>query len=431
MSRKDASFWSEIKSLDERLTRDPDSFCFARLSEVYLKVGLAADALHTARTGVARHPGYLAGQRALAMACNANGLHDESRRLLENVTSVMPEDVDAQKLYAGLCFDAGDVAAAVRAYSIVLDFRPDDVQSKLQLDALQHGERPEPVAAVTEDEDETPEISVEEDILDLEEADIVEEGVPVAEAVAPVEATVEAPVAPHHDPLSTLTLGELYEQQGFTAKALDIYRAILADDQGNDQLRERIARLEQQESAALQLADATIEEEPSEEEAEEELGEAAPEEPVAPEAVAAAPAFEEPAAPEVSFEEPAFEALAAPETPVKEIAFEEPETSEIAFAEPAFEEPVVPEAVAEEAAFEEPTAPALEEESPQEFAFEAPAEETASAEPELINPVASFDAAPTPLVTGDLAPFAHREADNVVETLDGWLENIRRIKACR
>jgi len=425
MSRKDASFWSEIKSLDERLTRDPDSFCFARLSEVYLKVGLAADALHTARTGTARHPGYLAGQRALAMACNANGLHDESRRLLENVTAVMPEDVDAQKLYACLCYDAGDVAAAVKAYSIVLDFRPDDVQSKLQLDALQHGERPEPVTAGAEDEDEaeteTPEASVEEDILDLEEADIVEEGVPVAEAAAPVEAAVEAPVAPHHDPLSTLTLGELYEQQGFTTKALDIYRAILADDQGNDQLRERIARLEQLESAAQQPPAALVEEEAAEEElAEEEFGEETAE-----------PAAEEPAAPEVSFEEPEFEVSGAVEPPVEELTLEEPVTPEVAFAEPAFEEPVVPETPVEESAFEEQAAPAVEVESSQEFAFEAPAEAAAIAEPESFNPVASFDAAPTPLVSGDLAPFAHREADNVVETLDSWLENIRRIKACR
>ena len=65
MKKKDSSSWSEIKSLDERLAREPDSFCFARLSEIYLKVGLVADALHTARQGVAKHPGYLAGQRAL------------------------------------------------------------------------------------------------------------------------------------------------------------------------------------------------------------------------------------------------------------------------------------------------------------------------------------------------------------------------------
>ena len=43
----------------------------------------------------------------------------------------------------------------------------------------------------------------------------------------------DVPLPDHHDPLSTLTLAELYEQQGFIAKALDIYRTILADDPAN------------------------------------------------------------------------------------------------------------------------------------------------------------------------------------------------------
>ena len=124
--KKDASFWSDIKSLDERLKKDPQSFCFARLSEIYLKVGLVADALHTARTGVAKHPGYLAGQRALGMACNASGLQDECRTILERVTAAMPEDVEAQKILAGLYVTNGDHESAIRIYETVLEFRPDD-----------------------------------------------------------------------------------------------------------------------------------------------------------------------------------------------------------------------------------------------------------------------------------------------------------------
>ena len=184
MKKKDASFWSEIKSLDERLAREPDSFCFARLSETYLKVGLVTDALHTARQGVARHPGYLAGQRALAMACNASDLRDECLAILEQVTAAMPEDVEAQKLLAGLYIEAGDASAAVRTYSTVLDFRPDDVQSKLQMETLQQGGLSGPavssatVEAVTSEEKAVEEkaeedVTEEEEILDLDESDIV------------------------------------------------------------------------------------------------------------------------------------------------------------------------------------------------------------------------------------------------------------------
>ena len=73
-----ASFWTEIKVLEDQLTKTPDALCFARLSEVYLKMGLADDALHVARRGVNLHPRYLSGLRALALACHAKGLNEES-----------------------------------------------------------------------------------------------------------------------------------------------------------------------------------------------------------------------------------------------------------------------------------------------------------------------------------------------------------------
>jgi tetratricopeptide (TPR) repeat protein len=285
MKKKDSSTWSEIKSLDERLAREPDSFCFARLSEIYLKVGLVADALHTARQGVAKHPGYLAGQRALAMACNANGLHEESRSILERVTAAVPEDTAAQKLLASLYVEAGDKASAVRAYTTLLDFRPDDVRCKALLEGLHHADtvaqQPtetyvEPVACVdksaeaveeclekveTEAREEVVEKAInedEEDIYELSEDDIVydEEETPELEPVSsPVaeSSPVVDSASVHHDPLSTLTLAELYEQQGFIAKALNIYHTILVDDPDNLQLRAKIASLENQDSTPESL----------------------------------------------------------------------------------------------------------------------------------------------------------------------------------
>lgn len=350
MKKKDASFWSEIKSLDERLKRDPDSFCFARLSEVYLKVGLVADALHTARHGVARHPGYLAGQRALAMASGASGLKDESRGILEKVTAAMPEDVEAQKLLASLYVEAGDKTAAVRVYTTVLDFRPEDVQSKVQLESLQQagvfGSKPAekvlPTAFVEASED---------DILDLDESDIVydeeeEEEEEIISAVPPAEPE-------HHDPLSTLTLAELYEQQGFTTKALDIYRSILADDPDNARLKDKISRLEEQVTAA-------------------------------------APQQEQ------------VETLESAEEP------ERAEDEE--FAPAAYDEAVS----SEEAPLIAPPAhEGIEFAEPDPFRSEA------------------LEEIPTPLESRDFSPLAHNQADNVVDTLDSWLENIRRIKACR
>jgi tetratricopeptide (TPR) repeat protein len=380
MKKKDASFWSEIKTLDERLVREPDSFCFARLSEIYLKVGLVADALHTARHGVARHPGYLAGQRSLAMACNASDLRDECRAILEQFTAAMPEDVEAQKLLANLYVESGDTSSAAQTYATVLDFRPDDVQSRKQLETLQQGCVPETAsssavvehvlveeaaveeaaveeaaveeAAVEEvaveevaveevaveevaveevavEEVAVEEVAVEEDeIIELSEDDIYYDDELEEELV--VLPVAEITVPEHHDPLSTQTLAELYEQQGFIAKALDIYRTILADAPDNIRLLEKITQLEQQESHPTATAESVVRASES--------------------------------------------------------------TSEVPPAE-------------------------------QTFSF------TDTAEKPFLP--AGFNDMSAPLASLDLAPLAHKEADNVVETLDGWLENIRRIKACR
>ena len=395
MKNKGASYWSEIKTLDERLSREPDSFCFARLSEIYLKVGLVADALHTARHGVARHPGYLAGQRALAMACHASDLRDESRTILERFTAAMPEDIEAQKILATLYLDAGDASSAMRTYTTVLDFMPDDVQSRKQLETLQQGGTVEPAArrAVA-----APEAVEEEDILELSEADIVYDEELEEEPVITTAAEITAPE--HHDPLSTQTLAELYEQQGFNTKALAIYQTLLAENPGNTHLLEKIAQLERLEAPASELAAVNAAEAPMEE------------------AYAAQPE-EEPASFFEAVEQSAAVEVEAAEAPQEEAYAALPEEETVSFAETV--EQFVPDEV-------EAAAPPLEPESVAPLAEETVIfADTA----ELSAPVVAFDDISTPPASQDLSPFAHKEADNVVGTLDGWLENIRRIKACR
>ncbi|MDD2898123.1 MAG: hypothetical protein PHI31_05355, partial [Desulfuromonadaceae bacterium] len=135
--RDSASFWTDIKNLEEQLAKSPDSYCFARLSGVYLKVGLIDDALHCARQGVHKHPGYLSGQRALALACYAKGLNDEALTALQLVTKAMPEDISSQKLLGRLSADGGNRAAAFRAFRTALEFAPDDDECRIELESLE------------------------------------------------------------------------------------------------------------------------------------------------------------------------------------------------------------------------------------------------------------------------------------------------------
>lgn len=340
MQQDNSSFWTDIKTFEEQLAKSPDSYCFARLSEVYLKVGLVDDALHTARQGVAKYPRYLGGQRALAMACHAKGFDDDCLAALKQVTEGMPEDHQSQKLLGRLLAATGDRAAARQAFMAAQEFVPDDVECRMELAALEVSDEPAPPVAATAEEDDE---EIIEDLELLDEIEIIDEDFedsaqhdqeqpPVAMAAA------ETP----HDPLSTVTLAELYVRQGFIPKALEIYRSILLDDPGNSVASNRIEELETQ---------LLIDSEPAL------------------------------AGDEVS----SFEPDEVPETDFGLVAAPEDDT----FA-------VLPEDT---------------------FTSAVPVQEEV------------FLAAPTESVAAVLKPQG--VADNALSTLEGWLENARRLKSCR
>lgn len=245
MQQDNLSYWTDIKTFEGQLSKSPDSYCFAMLSEIYLKVGLVYDALRTAREGVARHPRYLAGLRALAMACHAGGLNDESLAVLKQVTEAMPEDHQSQKLLGRLLVDAGDRDAACQAFRTVLEFVPNDLKCRTELESLEVSGRS---MYPSQSGDEGGEEEILEDLEIIEELDILDEELPVSDLLEEEELNEpELATEPHNDPLSTGTLAELYVKQGFINKALEIYRSILADDPGNRAASTRIAELEQPE----------------------------------------------------------------------------------------------------------------------------------------------------------------------------------------
>lgn len=268
------SFWSEIKMYEEKLKNDPASYCFAPLVEVYLQAGLLDDALAVARAGVKRYPGYVAGQIALARTCHQKGLVDECRKALEIVVGAVPDHAEAQRMLARLYAESGSSHDAICILQTLLDFNPDDMSAKLELESLRRK-----FAATLPEYDDL-------ELIELTEADIfedepeeqdqlVERLKPAAHKIddpwsgitAAASAFVEtAQVAPEldavwsvpeqqlveenrsqdqSDPLVTPTLAELYVSQGFFDKAIEIYRTILATAPENKGALDRLAELEQ------------------------------------------------------------------------------------------------------------------------------------------------------------------------------------------
>lgn len=247
--QQDTSSQSEIEKYETQLTRDPESYVFARLSQAYLEAGRIDNAYNTARKGVIRHPRYIAGQRALARACHAKGMDEQCRQALEAVTVAVPEELESQKMLVKLLASDGQMRQAILVLRTILDFYPDEVECRAELAALEagvvesspYGDPMDAEFGAFEEEYEDDEIIEDIEILEMDDSDILDENLE----------NYENPVSPanvHHDPLSTATLAELYVQQGFYDKALTIYRAMSTRD---ERIKNRIEELEAREAAAL------------------------------------------------------------------------------------------------------------------------------------------------------------------------------------
>jgi len=262
------SFWTDIKRYEDILAKDPGSYCFAPLSELYRKVGLLDDAIMTARTGIGQHPEYVGGYMALGRACFEKGERTESRAALEKVVRVTPDNLLAQKLLSQIYVDAGESDLARRCLEIILSLSPGDLESKLMLDAMcrqprENADRADDLfnemgaAAAIDLEDESllEEIEIIEELVDevVDEEDLAaftahapppplaEES--FADVLLDEEPVANADVPSPRDVLSTGTVADLYIAQGFPKKALAIYRDLLDADPLNEDIRNRMVDL--------------------------------------------------------------------------------------------------------------------------------------------------------------------------------------------
>jgi tetratricopeptide (TPR) repeat protein len=261
MEKESTSFWADIKKYEDILAKDPKSYCFAPLSELYRKLGLLDDAIGVAQRGTDVHPEYIGGYMALGRAFFEKGLREKSKECLERVVKATPENLLAQKLLFQIYSDEGSSPAAERALQFLVSFNPEDIESRLLLEAMRKSSAPNDelgfipdVAAETRgnmegdvppgedvfadailssaselqlDTDSTENIDSEEMFLILDEADEAGES--------------ETPSSP--SPLPTLTLAELYASQGFQRQALSVYEELLREDPENVTMLERVNSL--------------------------------------------------------------------------------------------------------------------------------------------------------------------------------------------
>lgn len=262
MEKESTSFWAEIKKYEDTLTRDPKSYCFAPLSELYRKLGLLDDAVAVAKKGIEVHPLYIGGFMALGRALYEKGSRDEAKAALEKVVLATPENLLAQRILSHIYQDEGNLPAAERALQLLVTFNPEDKESAIALEVLQR--------SMCRPEDGEPHSSSSPDLIENGSGVSSEVSCPTEDMYLSVStARRELPVAldpedsleqswsaedsfsfdetPETEtgifPLPTITLAELYEGQGFLEKALEVYRDLLRKDPESCLLKERSAAL--------------------------------------------------------------------------------------------------------------------------------------------------------------------------------------------
>jgi tetratricopeptide (TPR) repeat protein len=264
MEKDSTSFWADIKKFEDTLARDPKSYCFAPLSEVYRKLGLLDDAIATAKRGVEIHPEYVGGYMALGRAYYEKGMRQEARESLERVARATPENLLAQKLLSHIFQEEGNIPAAEQALRILVSFNPEDTESRLALEVLQRTRSTRGEAGPVEGDDEGGEA---EETTPVSAGEAIGAGVVPREAHA-ASAPTEYPQDDGHGgevfaldeegdssgpglgedatdavPLSTITLAELYEAQGYNERALAVYQELLLNDPGSEEIRQRVETL--------------------------------------------------------------------------------------------------------------------------------------------------------------------------------------------
>jgi|AMWB02.1.fsa_nt_gi tetratricopeptide (TPR) repeat protein len=275
MEKESTSFWADIKKFEDILAKDPQSYCFAPLSELYRKLGLLDDALSVAKRGAEIHPEYIGGQIALGRAYFEKGLNQQARLSLEKVAKATPENLLAQKLLFRIYKDEGDIPAAEKALNLLVAFNPEDLESREALAALRKSpdELEAAEAVATEETGAGLEVMCETEQQAREsgqpqniDVDVVLDGEDPVDAGLPLEPDfcsdewlddTEGGVAECSDeavPMTTATLAELYVSQGCYAQALGVYEQLARQEPANADIAARasaVRELIQQSGAVL------------------------------------------------------------------------------------------------------------------------------------------------------------------------------------
>jgi tetratricopeptide (TPR) repeat protein len=273
----------ELHRLLERFESQPNGRIFAPLADCYRKLQRLDEAYKVCVDGLVRHPRYSTGFVVLGKIHLDREEFEEARTAFETVLSIDPENLIALRELAEDARRCGDEkrASALREQLSMLDpsgetlgeehQETDEISKDHESSGSESGEEAPALLAkrleeLKQEEEETEPIVLtavsKDDAFQNSSQDFDPEGIFTGETIA------------------TVTLADVYYQQGFKAKALEMYRAVLERHPRAPGVAEKARAIEEEMSQLSRRFQETGDEPPSEElrqlEAEDEGREARP-----------------------------------------------------------------------------------------------------------------------------------------------------------
>lgn len=216
----------DLDKLFEKLRLDPDSLVFAPLADGCRKAGRLEEALDICSKGVAQHPEYASGHVVLGKCYFDSQERDKAAESFNTVLSLDENNLVALKFLGMIQAENGDEAAAREHFRHILALDPENTEIRTKLEHLQadQAERDRGVTTVV------PEESIDQEPVPDEEF----EGKTISLGED----------AETSDEFATLTLADIYASQGYTDKAIKIYREVLKARPDNIMARQKLTALE-------------------------------------------------------------------------------------------------------------------------------------------------------------------------------------------
>jgi tetratricopeptide (TPR) repeat protein len=207
----------ELEALFRKYETAPDSYVFAPLADAYRKAGMLEEALELCKKGLRRHPDYPSGHVVRGKCHFDLGQIEEAERSFQTVIDLDENNLVALKYLGMIQAGRGELRGAKERFKHILALDPDNREITSMLAELQEAERSKASASDTAD-------GVEEF-----------EGEPISLGYDDDDTS---------DELATRTLAEIYLAQGYTDKAVKIYREILRNQPHNEEIKRKLVELE-------------------------------------------------------------------------------------------------------------------------------------------------------------------------------------------